>query len=140
MTIFCIVHQAAAHEVCSCECSFDIFFRENYQGLLQHLCPDEEEKKIFDMIFNAYSIKFKGLDYEYENICAALEQSGEECIKEKEKYLKTLSTIAIDEYDSFLDDLSFETYGTEGVENHIVKKNKKKYKKSLKKLISKNCK
>ncbi len=134
-----IMQTTPAKELCSCECSFDTFFRENYQNLLQDLCPDDNQKKIFDMIFNAYSIKFQGLDYEYENICTSLKQSSEECIKEKEKYLKTLSTIAMDEYYSFLDDLSFETCGAEDVENHIVKKNKKRYRKALKRLIAKNC-
>lgn len=134
------MQSAFTKELCNCECSFDGFFRENYENLLQTLCPDTEQRKIFDMIFNAYSIKFQGLDYEYINICASLEQTAEECIKEKEKYLKSLSTIAMDEYDSFLDDLSFETCGIEGTENRHMKKNKKRYRKALKKLIAEHCK
>ncbi len=47
-----------------------MIFLENYQNLLQHLCPNEEKKKIFDTLFNAYSIKFKGLDYEYKKAFA----------------------------------------------------------------------
>ncbi len=43
----------------------------------------------------------------------------------KEKYVKSLPAIAIDEYDSFLDDLSFETCGDENLENPSIKKNKK---------------
>ncbi len=129
-----------AGNLCGCECSFEIFFKENYQKLLQTLCPVEEEKYIFDILFNAYSIKFQGLDYEYKNICASLTQDNEECIIKKEEYLKQLSMIAMDEYDSFLDDLSFEICGCENTENRFIRKNKKKYRKQLKKLIAKHCK
>lgn len=130
-------------DFCNGCCNFDDFFRENYQQLLERICPDEDKKKFYDILFNAYSIKFKGLDYEFENICTQIDKDcpcAESNFKEKNKYLKQLSTIAVDEYDSFLDDISFETCGNETLENPAVKKIKKKYKKQLKKLISKNCK
>lgn len=140
ITLLLLPQAVLADNLCSCECNFDNFFRENYQNLLAYLCPNEERRKIFDILFNAYSIKFKGLDYEYENICAQIEQDKDGCIAEKKKYVKSLSMIAIDEYDSFLDDLSFELCEDENLENPIIKKNKKKYRKNLKKLISKHCK
>lgn len=126
ITIFLLlstIQASWAEEICGC--SFDEFFKENYQNLLQSICPDEEQEKFYNILFEAYSIKFKGLDYEYENL-------GTKC-------LKSLSEIAIDEYDSFLDDLSFETCGEENLQNPHIKKHKRKYRKELKKLISKHC-
>ena len=67
-------------------------------------------------------------------------QNQDGCITEKKKYVKSLPAIAIDEYDSFLDDLSFEICGCENAEQKNIKKNKKRYKKALKKCIVKNCK
>ncbi len=143
LIILFICQASWSNDFCNGCCSFDDFFKNNYQNLLKNLCPNEERIKFYDILFNAYSIKFKGLDYEFENICAQIDK---ECscetdnAKEKIKYLKQLSTIAVDEYDSFLDDISFETCGDETLENPAVKKIKRKYRKQLKKLIAKNCK
>jgi len=130
---------AQAKNHCQDECTFDIFFRENYQKLLENLCLDPINKRLYDTIFNAYSIKFQGFDYEYKNACAQIQQ-GNDCTNEKKNYLKSLPMMAMDEYDSFLDDLSFELCGDENLENSIIKKNKKKYRRQFKKLISQNCK
>ena len=88
-SIILLQQNVFAKNLCSCKCSFDDFFRENYQNLLQHLCPNEEKKKIFDTLFNAYSIKFKGLDYEYKSICEEIMQNQDGCITEKKKYVKS---------------------------------------------------
>jgi len=97
------------------------------------------------MLFRAYSIKFEGLDFEYKAKCEALEhdENSDEitsrCINEQKKYLKGLTEIAREEYDNFLDDLSFEICGCENAENRAVKKHKKRYRRALRKLIAKNC-
>ena len=86
------------------------------------------------------------MDYEYAENCKKLKEDtnsdeiSRHCINEQKKYLKNLAEIAEEEYDSFLDDLSFELCGCENSEHKIIKKNKKKYRKNLKKYIAKNCK
>jgi len=136
---------ALAENLCSYNCSFDDFFRENYENLTENLNPDCDRRTIFNILYNAYSIKFKGLDYEYRCRCEGLENENTEdltkkCIRDKKRYIRLLADMAIEEYDNFLDDLSFEICGDENFENRLIKKNKKKYRKSLKKMIAKNCK
>lgn len=123
---------------CPVECSFSNFFKNSYKELAQKLCLDCDREKIFNILFDAYSIKFKTIDYEYIRGQNALgDDDYRECRSEIKKYLKNLNEIAIEEYDSFLDDLSFEICESEHKESRIIKKHKKHYKKSLKKLVSK---
>lgn len=135
---------AGANNLCMPECSFDDFFRCNYEKLSSRLSPKEERQRIFDILFEVYSIKFKALDYEYKCSCKALEENedaeNQSCRRERVKYIKNLTQLAIEEYDSFLDDLNFELCDDENCEHKIIKKNKRKYRNELKKLISKNCK
>lgn len=117
---------------------FEGFFRNNYAELAKKLSPCEEKCRIFNILFSAYSIKFKTIDYEYSSGKEALlDENNRECEGEIRKYLRNLKEIAIEEYDSFLDDLSFELCDEEGFEHRTIKKNKKKYKKELKKMIAK---
>ena len=146
ITLFLSINCACASNLCSANCAFNVFFKENYQRLISYLNPDCEQQRLFDILFNAYSIKFEGLDYEYAENCKKLKEDtnsdeiSRHCINEQKKYLKNLAEIAEEEYDSFLDDLSFELCGCENSEHKIIKKNKKKYRKNLKKYIAKNCK
>ncbi len=135
-----IFQPAYSNNICGCNCLFDEFFRENYGQLVEYLNPDCKRREIFDIIFNAYSIKFKAIDYEYECRCRALTDGvNDGCEKQAKKDIRNLTEIAMEEYDSFLDDLTFEICTDEDSEHKFIKKNKKKYRRSLKKLIAKNC-
>lgn len=146
VVMFFSMNCACASNLCSINCSFNDFFKENYQNLSDCLNPDSEQKRMFDILFNAYSIKFEGLDYEYAEKCRELKKDTDSdeithhCINEQKKYIKNLAEIAEEEYDNFLDDISFELCGSENSEHKIIKKNKKKYRKKLRKCIAKNCK
>lgn len=137
---------AQASNLCSVDCSFNDFFKSNYEKLVEYLSPDKETKRIFDMLFNAYSIKFEGLDFEYKAKCDTLKEDTDtedlttHCLNEQKKYIKNLTEIAQEEYDNFLDDLNFEICGCENSENKAIRRHKKRYRKTLKKLIAKNCK
>ncbi len=145
--IFLILLQAPifASNLCSCECNFNDFFKCNYTELIEYLRPNDETKRIFDMLYTAYSIKFEGLDFEYKARCEELlkDKNSDEitthCINEQKKYIKGLAEIAQEEYDNFLDDLSFEICGCENAENKAIKKHKKRYRKALRKQIARNC-
>ena len=135
-----VIQPASAKNMCDCGCLFDEFFKENYTHLIEYLNPDCKRREIFDIIFNAYSIKFKAIDYEYKCRCKALADGvNDGCEKQAKKDIKNLTEIAMEEYDSFLDDLTFEICSDEEKEHKFIKKNKKKYRRSLKKLIAKNC-
>lgn len=144
--LFLLQAPVLASNLCSCGCNFNDFFKSNYEELVEYLSPDAETRRIFDMLFKAYSIKFEGLDFEYKAKCEALyndENSDEiapHCIREQKKYIKGLAEIAEEEYDNFLDDLSFEICGCENAENKAVKKHKKRYRKALRRQIAKSCK
>lgn len=136
-----ISQSVMANSLCSMDCSFNDFFRCNYEKLSAKLSPQCERRKIFDILFEVYSIKFKTIDYEYKCCCSALNEEAENssCRREKIKYIKNLTQLAMEEYDSFLDDLNFELCDEENSEHKIIRRNKKKYRNELKKLISKNC-
>lgn len=144
--IFLPLPLARASNLCSACCTFGDFFKADYQKLMEHIKPDDETRRFFNILLNAYLIKFEGLDFEYKAKCDALkndENSGDtkrSCLGEQKKHIKGLTEIAIEEYDNFLDDLSFEICGCENAEQKNIKKNKKRYKKALKKCIAKNCK
>ena len=143
LLVFVFLFPKTAYSKLCCPdfCSYNDFFMENYQKLNEHLNPSEKRLIIFNMLYEAYSVKFKTLDYERENLIKALEnEEYEACCKEIQKELRNINEIAIEEYDSFLADLNFELCEDETSELRFIKKHKKKYRKELKKLISKNCK
>lgn len=141
--VFVFLFPKAAYSSLSCSdfCSYDNFFMKNYQKLNEYLNPSAERLIIFNMLYEAYSIKFKTLDYERDYLIKTLQnEEYEACCNEIWKELRNINEIAIEEYDSFLDDLNFELCEDETSEFKFIKKHKKKYRKELKKLISKNCK
>ena len=99
--------------LCSDKCSFDDFLEKIIKTYCSTYARMKKKRKFFDTLFNAYSIKFKGLDYEYKKHLRGNYAKSGWLHNRKEKYVKSLPAIAIDEYDSFLDDLSFETCGDE---------------------------
>lgn len=136
-----ITSPAYADNLCSKNCTFDNFFRQNYEKLVQYLNPGDKRHEFFNILFDVYSIKFKGIDYEYKCRCEALFKQNENnlCCKQLKKDIKALNDLAIEEYDSFLEDLNFEICEDENCENKFIKKHKKRYRKELKRLIAKNC-
>ncbi len=136
-----IFNPVFANNLCSDNCTFDAFFRQNYEKLVKYLNPNERRHEFFNILFDVYSIKFKEIDYEYKCRCEALLKQDENnlCCKNLKKDIKALNELAIEEYDSFLEDLNFELCEDENCENKFIKKHKKRYRKELKRLISKNC-
>lgn len=146
LIVFLHASKVHASNLCSNDCSFGTFFKCDYEKIIEHIKPDDETRRFYDILFNAYLIKFEGLDFEYKAKCEALETEKNSddiktsCIREQKKYIKGLTEIAEEEYDNFLDDLSFEICGCEGAEEKSIKKNKKRYRKALKKCIARSCK
>ena len=144
--LFLLQTPVFASNLCSSCCNFNDFFKCNYKELVEYLSPNDETRRIFDMLFTAYSIKFEGLDFEYKARCEELcknenlDEISPHCIREQKRYIRGLAEIAEEEYDNFLDDLSFEICGCENVENKAIKRHKKRYIKALKKQISRKCK
>lgn len=146
LIIFFVQLQTFASNLCTKDCSFALFFKYDFEKLIKYLKPNDEVRHFYNILFNAYLIKFEGLDFEYKIRCQELEDNKNSdeikaiCIKEQKNYIKELAKIAEEEYDNFLDDLNFELCGCENFEEKNIKKNKKRYKKALKKCIASNCK
>ena len=141
-TLGSVLNPAFASNLCSSCCTFDEFFRQNYEKLVEYLHPSEKRHDFFNILFEVYSIKFKEIDYEYKCRCEALFRQDENnsCTRNIKKELHALNELAMEEYDSFLEDLNFEICEDENSENKFIKRHKKRYRKELKRLISKNCK
>lgn len=136
---FILNSSACAQEDCKLSCGYDDFFNRSYNSLIECMEISENSKRLFETLFNAYSIKFKVFDMEYQDLCKKLNIS--ECSKsEIKKEINNLTEMAIEEFDSFLNDISFEVCGCEGADSREVKRARARVRRPLKKMISNNCK